>query len=87
MDLISNHTNRVPSDLIQLCFTCTHFIVFFFPSSTHPCFSPLRHSAPGPVLVGEDVEDLLLELVGSHVVSVLSRADQVITHLLLLPPV
>lgn len=39
------------------------------------------------MLIGEDVEDLLFELVGSHMVSVFGSADQVITHLLLLPPI
>lgn len=49
--------------------------------------SPLRHGAPGSMLVGENVKDLLLELVGRHMVSVLGGADQVITHLLLFPPI
>jgi hypothetical protein len=39
------------------------------------------------MLIGEDVEDLLFELVGSYMVSVFGSADQVITHLLLLPPI
>lgn len=39
------------------------------------------------MLVGENVKDLLLELIGRHVVSVLGGADQVITHLLLFPSV
>lgn len=43
--------------------------------------------APGPVLVGEDVEDLLLQLVRGHVVPVLGCADEVVAHLLLLSAV
>lgn len=51
------------------------------------CCSPLRHRPPRPVLIGQDVEDLLFQLVGGHMVSVLGRADEVITHFLLLSPV
>ena len=39
------------------------------------------------MLVGEDVEDLLFQLVGCHVVPVLGSTDEVVTHLLLLSPV
>lgn len=39
------------------------------------------------MLIGQDVEDLLLELVGGHVISVLGCANEVVAHLLLLPPV
>lgn len=49
--------------------------------------SPLRHRPPGSVLIGQDVEDLLLQLVGGHVISVLGRANEVVAHLLLLSPV
>ena len=37
--------------------------------------------------VGQDVEDLLFELVGGHMISVLGSTDEVITQLLLLLPV
>lgn len=39
------------------------------------------------MLIGQDVEDLLLQLVSGHVVSVLGGADEVVAHFLLLPPV
>lgn len=39
------------------------------------------------MLIGQDVEDLLFQLVGGHVVSVLGGADEVIAHFLLLSPV
>ena len=39
------------------------------------------------MLVGEDVDDFLLQLVGGDVVAVFGGTDEVITHLLLLPPV
>lgn len=39
------------------------------------------------MLIGQDVEDLLLQLVGGHVISVLGRANKVVAHLLLLSPV
>lgn len=49
--------------------------------------SPLRHCPPGPVLIGQDVEDLLFQLISGHVISVLSCANEVITHFLLFPSV
>lgn len=39
------------------------------------------------MLIGQDVEDLLFQLVGGHMVSVLGRTDEVIAHFLLLSPV
>lgn len=39
------------------------------------------------MLIGQDVEDLLFQLVGGHVVSVFGGADQVVAHLLLLATV
>lgn len=51
------------------------------------CSSPLRHRPPRSVLIGQNVEDLLLQLVGGHVISVLGCANEVVAHLLLLPPV
>lgn len=39
------------------------------------------------MLIGQNVEDLLFQLVRSHVISVLSGADEVIAHFLLLSPV
>lgn len=51
------------------------------------CCSPLRHRPPRSVLIGQDVEDLLLQLVGGNVIPVLGCANEVVTHLLLLPPV
>lgn len=39
------------------------------------------------MLIGQDVEDLLFQLVGSHMISVLSGANEVIAHFLLLSPV
>lgn len=39
------------------------------------------------MLVGQDIEDLLFQLVGSHVVAVFGGADEVVTHFLLLPAV
>lgn len=37
------------------------------------------------MLVGQDVDDLLDELGGGHVVPVFGRPDQVVAHLLLVP--
>lgn len=39
------------------------------------------------MLIGQDVEDLLLQLVGGHVISVLGRTDEVVAHLLFFSPV
>lgn len=39
------------------------------------------------MLIGQDVEDLLFQLVGGHMISVLSGTDEVITHFLLLSPI
>lgn len=39
------------------------------------------------MFIGEDVEDLLFQLVSGHMISVLSGTDEVIAHLLLLPAV
>lgn len=39
------------------------------------------------MLVGQDIEDLLFQLVGSHVISVFGSADEVVAHFLLLPAV
>ena len=39
------------------------------------------------MLIGQDVEDLLFQLVSGHMISVLSGADEVIAHFLLLSPV
>lgn len=39
------------------------------------------------MLIGQDVEDLLFQLVSGHMISVLGCADEVITHFLLLSPV
>lgn len=39
------------------------------------------------MLVGQDIEDLLFQLVGSHVISVLGGADEVVAHFLLLSAV
>lgn len=54
-----------------------------------PCIlrSPLWHCPPRSVLIGQDVEDLLFQLVSSHMISVLSGTDEVIAHFLLLSPV
>lgn len=49
--------------------------------------SPLGHCPPGSMLIGQDVEDLLFQLVGSHMISVFGGADQVVAHLLLFPAV
>lgn len=48
---------------------------------------PLWHGSPRSMLIGQNVEDLLFQLVCSDVVSVLGSTDQVIAHLLLFPPV
>lgn len=47
----------------------------------------MRQRPPGSMFVGEDVDDLLFELIGGDAVAVFSSADEVITHLLLLSPV
>lgn len=39
------------------------------------------------MLIGQDVEDLLFQLVRSHMISVLCSTDEVIAHFLLLSPV
>lgn len=39
------------------------------------------------MLVGQDIEDLLFQLVGSHVIPVFGSADEVIAHFLLLSAV
>lgn len=39
------------------------------------------------MLVGQDIEDLLFQLVGSHVISVFGGADEVVAHFLLLSAV
>lgn len=39
------------------------------------------------MLIGQDVEDLLFQLVGSHMISVLRGADEVVAHFLLLPTI
>lgn len=39
------------------------------------------------MLIGQDVEDLLFQLVGSHMISVLSGTDEVVAHFLLLPAI
>lgn len=39
------------------------------------------------MLVGQDVEDLLLQLIGGHMISVLGRANEVVAHLLFFSPV
>lgn len=49
--------------------------------------SPLGHGPPGTVLIGQDVEDLLFQLVSSHMISVLGSTDQVVAHLLFLSAV
>ena len=43
--------------------------------------------APGTLAVVEDVDDLLPELVGGHMVSVPGGGHQVVTRPLFLPPV
>ena len=43
--------------------------------------------APGTLSVVEDVDDLLPELVGGHMVAVPGGRHQVVTRPLLLPPV
>ena len=53
----------------------------------HNHLLPLGQGTPGPVLVGQDVEDLLLELIGCDVVTVLGGTNQVVTHLLFILPV
>jgi len=45
---------------------------------------PYGRVSPGSVFVGQDVDDLLDELCGCHVVAVLGCADQVVTHFLLI---
>ena len=49
----------------------------------HPCHPPGTGVPPGPMLVGEDVDDLLDQLCGGDVVAVLGRPDEVVAHLLL----
>lgn len=39
------------------------------------------------MLVGQDIEDLLFQLVGSHMISVFGGADEVVAHFLLLSAV
>lgn len=39
------------------------------------------------MLIGQDVEDLLFQLVSGHMISVLRGTDEVIAHFLLLSPV
>lgn len=39
------------------------------------------------MLVGQDIENLLFQLVGSHMISVFGGANQVVAHFLLLPAV
>lgn len=39
------------------------------------------------MLIGQNVEDLLFQLVRSHMISVLCSTDEVIAHFLLLSPV
>lgn len=49
--------------------------------------SPLAGHTPGTVLVGEDVDNLLLQLVGCDMVSAFGSSDQVVTHLLFFPSI
>lgn len=44
---------------------------------------PDGRASPGSVFVRQDVDDLLDELRGRHVVAVLGRSDQVVAHFLL----
>lgn len=46
-------------------------------------FSPFGRAAPGAMFVGQDVDYLLDELCGGHVIAVLGRSDQVVAHFLL----
>lgn len=39
------------------------------------------------MLIGQDVEDLLFQLVRSHMISVLGGTDEVVAHFLLLPAI
>lgn len=39
------------------------------------------------MLIGQDVEDLLFQLVGGHMISVLGGTDEVVAHFLLLPAI
>lgn len=48
---------------------------------------PLCHGTPCSMFISQDVEDLLFQLIGSHMISVLGSTDQVIAHLLFLSPI
>ena len=44
---------------------------------------PCSRASPGSMFVSQDVDDLLDELCGCHMVAVLGGSDQVVTHFLL----
>lgn len=48
---------------------------------------PLCYCAPGSMFIGEDVEDLLFQLIGCHMIAVFGGTDEVITHRLFFFPV